>query len=54
MSAKEAVLQTFFLIFIDFYIFSGFFVHKIPFYVNLQTKKQKTKDFVSVGNHQWS
>ena len=38
---KSANLQTFCLIFMIFYIFGGFFISKIPFYVNSLTNFQK-------------
>ena len=41
-------ITTFFLVFVNFYIFAGYFTCKIPFYVNLLTKSQKKRNFVSI------
>ena len=48
MSVKSLILQTFFLIFVIFYIFNEYSTPKIPFYVNLLTKSQKIRNFVSI------
>ncbi len=46
---SNPVLQTFFLIFMIFYIFEGCFAREIPFYVNLLTKLRKKENFVSTA-----
>ena len=48
MSVKSSISLTFFLVFSFFYICAEYSTQKIPFYVNLLTKSQKIKIFVSI------
>jgi len=49
---SNPVLQTFFLIFMIFYIFEGCFAREIPFYVNLLTKLRKKILSVLLSSYQ--